>query len=96
MALTRGVQPGSVTPNMHKMYDGRNVATRPIPIITDYGDHVAAMAAAADQRPRTEAVQMPSTPRPQGADTVFGTVVPGATQVTGGDFNPATGLSETV
>ena len=40
---TRGVRPA-----MKKMYDGRNVATRPIPIIVDTSDLRAIAAAAAD------------------------------------------------
>jgi hypothetical protein len=96
MGIVNPVQPGSVKPNMSKMYDGRNVAIRPIPVITDYGDALAAQAAAADQRPRTEVVNMPSKPAPTGADTVFGTQVPGSYQFSGGVYNPASGLEETI
>lgn len=77
------------------MYDGLNVATRPIPVITDYGDALALRAAAADQRPAGRAVNMPSGPRVAGtAQAVFGTRVAGATSIRGGVFNPATGLGE--
>jgi hypothetical protein len=96
MGFIRPVQPGSVKPQMSQMYNGLNVATRPIPVITDYGDVLAAKAAAADQRPRTEAVNMPSKPRPSGADTVFGTQVPGSYQFSGGVYNPASGVEETL
>ena len=90
----RAAQPGSVKPRMSKLYDGRNVATRPIPIINDYGDQLAAAAAAADQRPKGYAVSMPSGPRPTGAAAVLGTKVSGAAKIRGGVFNPATGLGE--
>jgi hypothetical protein len=89
-----GSQPGSVRPRMTKLYDGRNVATRPIPVITDYGDILALHAAAADQRPKGYAVNMPSGPRPAGAAPVFGTRVAGGAKIRGGVFNPATGLGE--
>jgi hypothetical protein len=88
----KGSQPGRVKPKMSKMYDGLNVATRPIPVITDYGDALALRAAALDQRPKGRAVNMPSGPRPAGLPTVLGTQVSGATKVRGGVFNPATGL----
>jgi hypothetical protein len=84
---------------MKKMYDGRNVATRPIPIIVDSGERRAIAAAAADQKPKTSAVNFPTTgPRPGGADAVFGTKVTGAPgnviNNRSGTFNPATGLQE--
>jgi len=83
-------------PRMKQMYTGRNVATRPIPVIVDESDRRAIAAAAADQRPKTSAVQMPSLPRPSGADTVFGTKIAGAPGNAITDraavFNPLTGL----
>jgi hypothetical protein len=79
---------GSVKPNMHKMYDGLNVATRPIPVIIDESDRRAILAAAADQRPKQDVVNMPSGPRPSGTDAVFGTAVGGAAKVRGGVYNP--------
>lgn len=82
---------------MKKMYDGKNVATRPIPLIVDQSEIRAINAAAADQRPKTEAVNMPSGPRPAGAEAVFGTKVKGAPGNTVSDrtavFNPLTGTS---
>lgn len=84
-------QPGSVRPNMHKMFDGQNVATRPIPVTVYESDRRAIDAAAADQKPKAKAVQMPSGPRPSGTDAVFGSKVPGSTNVNGGTFNPAVG-----
>ena len=87
-------QPGTVRPRMSKLYDGRNVATRPIPVITDYSDVLAMHAAAADQRPKGFAVNMPSAPHPVGTSIVFGAPVGGATKISAGVFNPATGLGE--
>lgn len=89
-----GSNPGTVKPRMSAMYNGMNVATRPIPIINDYGDQLALLAAAADQRPKGYAVNLPSGPRPAGTAAVFGTPVRGAARVRGGVFNPATGLGE--
>lgn len=76
----RTVSPSTqgVRPRMSKMYDGKNVATRPIPLIVDSSDIRAIRAAAADQRPKTSAVNFPqSGPRPAGASVVFGTRVSG-------------------
>jgi hypothetical protein len=86
--------PGTVRPKMTKLYDGRNVATRPIPVITDYSDRLAIMAAAADSRPKAFAVNMPSAPHPVGTAVVFGTPVANAVRARGGIFNPAQGLGE--
>jgi hypothetical protein len=79
---------------MSQMYTGLNVATRPIPIINDYSDQIAARVAAANQRPKGFAVNMPSGPRPPGIASVLGSKVGGATSVRGGVFNRATGLGE--
>lgn len=84
---------------MAKLYDGRNVATRPIPVIVDESERRAIAAAAADQKPKTSAVNFPTTgPRPGGADAVFGTKVTGAPgnviNSKTGIFNPATGVQE--
>lgn len=92
--LRGGSQPGRVAPRMTKMFDGRNIATRPIPVIADYGDMLALRAAAADLRPKVYAVNMPSAPHPAGTAAVFGAPVAGATSVRGGVFNPASGLGE--
>ena len=77
----RTVSPSTqgVRPNVKKMYDGRNVATRPIPLIVDESERRAIAAAASDQKPKTSAVNMPTTgPRPKGAAPVFGEKVTGA------------------
>lgn len=85
-----------VRPRMSKMYDGRNVATRPIPIVVESSDMLAINAAAADQRPKAANVNMPSGPRPKmDATAVFGKKIasPGDNGgSTGATFNPATGL----
>lgn len=98
MAVNRTVSPSTqgVRPKMSKMYDGRNTATRPIPLVVDQSELRAINAAAADQKPKTSAVNFPTTgPRPGGADAVFGTPVTGApgNVINGrsGTFNPATG-----
>lgn len=93
-AAARGAVPGTVRPRMSKLYDGRNVATRPIPIISDYGDQLALMAAAANSKPLGFAVNLPSGPRPTGTGVIFGKPVAGAAKVRAGVWNPATGLGE--
>ena len=87
-------QPGVVRPNMHKMFDGRNTATRPIPIIVDVSEMRAIAAAAGDQRPKGAAVNMPSGPRPRGANVVLGTPVASLARVIGGVIDPATGITQ--
>lgn len=93
----RTVSPSTtgVRPRMSKMYDGKNVATRPIPIITYTSDYRAIAAAAADQRPKTSAVNFPqSGPRPGGTSVVFGTQVAAPGNVINartGIFAPLTG-----
>ena len=87
-------QPGVVKPKMSKMYDGRNVATRPIPIITDTAEQRAIAAAALDNRPRGDVVNMPSGPRPVGAKTVLGTQVGSLAKLATNTFNPAAGITE--
>lgn len=93
----RTVSPSSrgVRPAMKKMYDGKNVATRPIPLIVDVSELRAIAAAAADQRPKTSAVNFPQTgPRPSGANVVFGSKVGGPGNVINsrsGVFAPLTG-----
>lgn len=79
-------------PRMNKMYDGRNVATRPIPIIVDVSEARAIAAAAADQAPKGQVVNMPSKPRPTAADTIFGTSVPRAAQLNSAAWNPSAGI----
>jgi hypothetical protein len=76
-------------PNMKKMYDGRNTATRPIPVSLDSGTERAIRAAAADQAPKSAVVNMPSGPRVAGADAVFGVPVARAANIRGGVHNPA-------
>ena len=95
----RTVSPSThgVRPAMHKMYDGRNVATRPIPVIVDESERRAIAAAAADARPKAESVNWPTsgpTQHIKGAAGVFGTQIasPGnAINGRSGVFNPATG-----
>lgn len=81
-----------VTPRMSKMYDGRNVATRPIPIMMDISEARAIASAASDQTPKGVAVNMPSKPRPTGADTIFGTPVARSATVNGGVYDPMVGI----
>lgn len=83
-------------PKMKKLYDGRNVATRPIPLIVDSSEKKAIRIAASEQRPKTKAVNMPSGPRVGGVNEVFGTKVGGGKGSSGGTFNPGTGLGETI
>jgi hypothetical protein len=88
-----------VTPRMGKLYDGRNVATRPIPVIVDISEARANAAAAADQRPKGTVVNMPSKPRPSGADTIFGTQIPGTNPMgnsTSGVYDPMVGIDHTM
>lgn len=85
-----------VRPMMNKMYDGKNVATRPIPIIVDVSEARAIAAAAADQAPKGAVVNMPSKPRPTAADTIFGTAVPRSATVNGGVYDPSAGIDHTV
>ena len=91
------VSPSSdgVRPRMNQFYNGRNTATRPIPLIVDSSEIRAINAAAADQEPKAYAVNMPSGPRPVGAEQVFGTPVAGApgnaVSQRAGVFNPWTG-----
>ena len=84
-----------VRPRMSKMFDGRNMATRPIPLIVDSSERRAIAVAAADQKPKGKATKMPQGPRVGGVEEVFGTKV-GSGGFTGGVFNPGTGLSETI
>jgi hypothetical protein len=93
---TSNANPGGVRPNMHKMFDGRNIATRPIPVIIDSSDLLAIRVAAANFRPKTYAVKMASGPRPKGTDVVFGTQVAGGAKLAMGTFNPGSGLMETL
>ncbi len=82
-----------VRPMMNKMYDGRNVATRPIPLVVDMSELRAIAAAAADQTPKGQVVNMPSKPRPTAADTIFGVQVPRSANINGaGIFDPSAGI----
>lgn len=83
----RNAQPGTHKARVKKMFDGRNMATRPIPIIEDTSDVRASIAAAIDTRPQGDVVNMPSGPRPN-AKGVFGTGVSGSAKVRGGKYNP--------
>jgi hypothetical protein len=89
----RPEQPGRVRPRMSKMYDGRNVATRPIPIITDTSELRAIAAAAGDNRPRGDVVNMPSGPRPVGAKTILGTRIGSLGGINASTFDPAAGIT---
>jgi hypothetical protein len=77
---------------MNQMYTGKNVATRPIPLVIDSSEARAIMAAAGDQKPLGNVVNMPSKPRPTGADTIFGTPVARSATVNGGVYDPMVGI----
>ena len=85
-------------PAMKKMFDGRNMATRPIPVIVDTSELRAIAAAAADSKPKTSAVNFPmSGPRPGGVGTVFGSKIAGPGNVINGrsaTFAPLTGTQK--
>lgn len=85
-----------VKPNMLKLFDGRNVATRPIPVYLDSSDIRAINVAAADQTIRAAAVNMPSRPSVAGVEAVFGTQVAGATRIAAGVYAPASGADGTI
>jgi hypothetical protein len=85
-----------VRPFMNQMYTGRNVATRPIPLIVDVSEARAIAAAAADQAPKGSVVNMPSKPRPTAADTIFGVSVPRSAQINGAVYDPSAGIDHTV
>jgi len=95
--VSRSPSTDGVRPKMKKMYDGRNTATRPIPLIVDTSEKRAIAAAAADQKPKGSAVQFPTNgqPRPAGTSAIFGTKVSGAPGNVVSDranvFNPLTG-----
>lgn len=93
-----GVSPSTtgVRPPMQKMFDGRNMATRPIPIIVDASEARAIAAAAADQKPKGDVVNMPSKPRPTSSETIFGTPVSRSATVAGGVYNPSAGTDTTL
>ena len=98
MSRNRPISPSmtGVRATVNKMYDGRNVATRPIPVIVDVSEARAIAAAAADQRPKASVVNMPSKPRPTAADTIFGSQVPRSAVVNGGVYDPASGIEHTI
>lgn len=76
-------------PKMKKMFDGRNMATRPIPVIVDESERRAIAAAASDSKPLGDVVQMPSGPRAKAGGTgVLGKPVRGGAKVNGGVYNP--------
>lgn len=94
---TRSPSTDGVRPQMKKMFDGRNTATRPIPLVVDTSEKRAIAAAAADSKPKTSAVQFPTSgqPRPAGTSAIFGQKVSGAPGNVVSDraatFNPLTG-----
>lgn len=98
MSRNRPISPSmtGVTPRTSAMYTGRNVATRPIPLVIDVSEARAIAAAAGDQKPLGEVVNMPSKPRPTAADTLFGTGVPRSATVNGGVYDPSAGISKTL
>lgn len=98
MSRNRPASPSlsGMRPRMNKMYDGRNVATRPIPLIVDVSEARAIMAAAGDSKPKGSVVNLPAKPRPSGADTIFGTPVARSAQINGGVYDPAVGIDHTV
>lgn len=81
---------------MKKMYDGRNVATRPIPVTLDSSDARAIAVAASEQRPKAEVVNMPSRPNVAGVEAVFGTQVAGAARINAGTYQPGAGADGTI
>lgn len=100
MAKNRAVSPSSmgVKPQMQKVYDGKNTATRPIPLIVEESDRRAILAAAADSKPKAESVNWPSqktaaAPAGSGiAQSVFGArIASGGDVMRSGVFDPATG-----
>lgn len=98
MSRNRPVSPSmtGVRANMQKMYDGRNVACRPIPVIVDVSEARAIAAAAGDQKPLGNVVNMPSKPRPTAADTIFGVQVPRSATVNGAVYDPSAGIDHTL
>lgn len=94
MSRNRPISPSmtGVRPTVNKMFDGRNIATRPIPIIVDVSEARAIAAAAGDQAPLGNVVNMPSKPRPTAADTIFGVGVPRAAQINSGVYDPSAGI----
>ena len=89
---TRSPSTDGVRPRTSKMYDGRNTATRPIPVVVDQSELRAIAAAAADSKPKTSAVNFPQSGPRVKADVVFGSKVgsPGDVIRTG-VFSPLTG-----
>jgi len=83
-------------PRMMKLFDGRNVATRPIPVTTTVDEERNIASAAAELKPKHGVVNMPSGPRVSGTEPVFGTKVKGAASLRGGVYNPSAGRDSTV
>lgn len=84
---SKPAQPGTVSPRMHKMFDGRNIATRPIPVIHDTSDDRAITSDAIQQAPRGEIMNFPQGPRPK-AGVVLGQKVRGGAKTKAGTYNP--------
>lgn len=97
MAMFPTVSPSTmgVRPTMQKMYDGRNVATRPIPLVVDESERRAILAAAADAKPKAESVNWNvsgTAATGSAAAAVFGVqIASGGDVMRTGIFNPATG-----
>lgn len=98
MSRNRPMSPSltGMRPRMSKMYDGKNVATRPIPVIVDVSEARAIAAAAADSKPKGAVVNMPSKPRPTGADTIFGGRTPNLANLPTAVYDPAVGIDHIV
>ena len=98
MSRNRPISPSmtGVRPTVQKMFDGRNIACRPIPVIVDVSEARAIAAAAGDQAPLGNVVNMPSKPRPTAADTIFGVQVPRSATVDGAVYDPSAGVTRTL
>lgn len=83
MARNRAKAVGSVTPRVSKLFTGRG-KTRPIPVIFDESENRAGKAAAADQKPLGEYVNMPSGPRAKSG--IFGRKIGGGGKVRAGKY----------
>ena len=83
-------------PHMKKFYDGRNVATRPIPLIVDSSELKAIRVAASEQKSVAKATKFPQGPRVGGVADVFGVKIGSAGTGSQGQFNPGSGLDSTI
>lgn len=87
MGKNRAAQPGRVKARVKKMFDGRNMATRPIPVIHDTSDDRAIAAAVYDTKPRGDLVNMPSGRRVS-AKPILGTQIGSKAKLRAGVYNP--------